>query len=59
MKTSIVRLGPTRPLSRQETHLSLDKDTPIPRPVTPPSDGAVVAIPDVGDRHHRYDWRAA
>ena len=27
---------------RSRTHLSLDKDTPIPRPVTPSSDGAVV-----------------
>jgi hypothetical protein len=32
--------------ARSRTHLSLDKDTPIPRPVTPPSDGAVVAIPE-------------
>ena len=41
------------------THLSLDKDTPVPRPVTPPSDGAVVAIPEVGGLHHRYERRAA
>ena len=40
------------------THLSLDKDTPIPRPVTPPGDGAVVAIPEVGGLHHRYERRA-
>ena len=43
---------------RSRTHLPLDKDTPIPRPVTPPSDGAVVAIPEVGGLHHRYE-RAA
>jgi hypothetical protein len=36
-----------------------DADTPIPRPVTPPSDGAVVAIPEVGGHHHRYERRAA
>jgi hypothetical protein len=30
---------------RSRTHLSVDKDMPIPRPVTPPPDGAVVAIP--------------
>jgi transposase InsO family protein len=44
---------------RSRTHLSLDKDTPIPRPVTPPDDGAVVAIPEVGGLHHRYERRAA
>jgi hypothetical protein len=41
------------------THLSLDKDTPIPRPVTPPGDGAVVAISEVGGLYHRYERRAA
>jgi putative transposase len=44
---------------RSRTHLSLDKDTPIPRPVTPPGDGTVVAIPLVGGLHHRYERRAA
>jgi hypothetical protein len=44
---------------RSRTHVSLDKDTPIPRPVTPPGDGAVVAIPEVGGLHHRYERRAA
>ena len=44
---------------QSRTHLSLDKDTPIPRPVTPPGDGAIVAIPEVGDLHHRYERRAA
>jgi hypothetical protein len=38
---------------RSRTHLSLDKDTPIPRPVTPPADGAIIAIPEVGGLHHR------
>ena len=41
------------------THLSLGKDAPIPRRVTPPSDGRVVAIPQVGGLHHRYERRAA
>jgi len=37
---------------RSRTHLSLDKDAPIPRPVTPASDGViVVAIPEVGGLH--------
>jgi putative transposase len=44
---------------RSRTHLSLNKDTPIPRRVTPPGDGAVVAIPEVGGLHHRYERRAA
>lgn len=44
---------------RSRTHLSLEKDTPIPRPVTPPGDGAVLAISEVGGLHHRYERRAA
>jgi len=41
------------------THLSLAKDTPEPRPVHPAERGAVVAIPQVGGLHHRYERRAA
>jgi transposase InsO family protein len=41
------------------THLSLAKDTPEPRPVHPPTLGAVVAVPQVGGLHHRYERRAA
>ena len=41
------------------THLSLAKDTPEPRPVHPPELAAVVAIPQVGGLHHRYERRAA
>ncbi len=44
---------------RSRTHLSLDKDTPIPRQVTPPGDGDIVVIPEVGGLHHRYERRAA
>ena len=44
---------------RWRTHLALDKDTPIPRPVMPPSEGRVVATPEVGGLHHRYERRAA
>jgi putative transposase len=44
---------------RSRTHLSLNKDAPIPRPVAKPGDGRVVAIPQVGGLHHRYDRRAA
>ena len=41
------------------THLSLAKDTPEPRPVHPLDGGTVVAIPQVGGLHHRYERRAA
>jgi putative transposase len=44
---------------RSRTHLSLNKDTPSPRQVTPQSAGRVVAIPEVGGLHHRYDRIAA
>ena len=44
---------------RSRPHLSLDKDTPIPRPVTPAAEGAIIAIPEVGGLHHRYERRAA
>jgi transposase InsO family protein len=41
------------------THRSLAKDSPQPRPIAPPTLGPVVAIPEVGGLHHRYDHRAA
>jgi hypothetical protein len=41
------------------THLALEKDAPLPRPVTPSTEGGVVAIPQVGGLHHRYERRAA
>jgi putative transposase len=41
------------------THLSLNKDAPIPRPSARPEDGRVVAIPQVGGLHHRYERQAA
>jgi len=44
---------------RSRTHLALAKDTPSPRPVTPPSAGRIVSIPEVGGLHHRYDRIAA
>ena len=39
-------------------HLSLDRNSPTPRNVEPPSLGKVVATPQVGGLHHRY-MRAA
>lgn len=44
---------------RSRTHLSLEKDAPISRPVQLPSSGTVVQIPKVGGLHHRYERRAA
>jgi transposase InsO family protein len=41
------------------THLSLGKDTHAPRRVQPPNEGAVIAFPEVGGLHHRYERRAA
>ena len=41
------------------THLSLAKDTPEPRPVHALDVGGVVAIPQVGGLHHRYERRTA
>jgi len=40
------------------THLSLDKDAPQSRPLSPPV-GRVTAVPQVGGLHHRYERRAA
>ena len=36
------------------THLSLDKQSPVPRPIESPEQGNVVAIPHVGGLHHEY-----
>jgi len=41
------------------THLSLGKDTPEARVVQPPERGTIIAIPQVGGLHHRYERRAA
>ena len=35
-------------------HLSLNRNSPTPREVEPPSQGKVIAIPKVGSLHHRY-----
>ena len=44
---------------RSRTHLSLEKDSPEPRSVQPPTLGPVVSVPQVGGLHHRYERRAA
>jgi putative transposase len=44
---------------RARTHLSLDKDCPHSRPVQSWRSGRVIAIPQVGGLHHRYERLAA
>jgi putative transposase len=44
---------------RSRTHLSLGKDSPEPRSIQPEPLGRVVALPQVGGLHHRYERRAA
>lgn len=44
---------------RSRTHLSLDKDAPESRSVSRPADGDVIAAPEVGGLHHRYERRLA
>src|SRR5579862_7785275 len=41
------------------THLALGKDPPESRPVQAPDAGDIVAIPEVGGLHHRYERRMA
>ena len=45
--------------THSRTHLSLDKDAPIPRSIQPPELGRVVELSEVGGLHHRYERRAA
>ena len=44
---------------RSRTHLSLEKDCPEPRLVHRLDAGKVVAFPQVGGLHHRYERLAA
>jgi transposase InsO family protein len=44
---------------RWRTHLSLDKDPPVPRATQTPGEGRIVAVPHVGGLHHHYERRAA
>jgi hypothetical protein len=41
------------------THRSLGKDCPRHRPIQTPSAGNIIAFPEVGGLHHRYERRAA
>ena len=44
---------------RSRTHLALEKDSPLARPVQSASTGRIVATPEVGGLHRRYDPIAA
>jgi putative transposase len=44
---------------QSRTHLSLAKDAPELRSVHSADRGAIIAIPQVGELHHRYERRAA
>ena len=41
------------------SHLSLDKDAPVPRAVQPPTSGTIIKIPHLGGLHHHSERRAA
>jgi putative transposase len=42
---------------KTRTHLSLDKDCPESRTVQLPAVGKIIAFPEVGGLHHRYERR--
>jgi len=44
---------------QSRTHLALHKDAPEPRSIQGPEAGRIVAFPEVGGLHHRYERRAA
>ena len=48
-----------RGLVFRKVGLGLQKDTPESRPIHPPDAGRIIAIPEVGGLHHRYERRAA
>ncbi len=43
----------------ERTHLSLDKDSPEPRPIQDSKSGSIVEMPVLGGLHHRYFRKAA
>ena len=45
--------------NRSRTHLALQKDAPDPRATHERELGEVIAFPEVGGLHHRYERRAA
>ena len=45
--------------NESRTHLGIEKDCPVSRPVEKPDTGEIVALPVLGGLHHRYTRRAA
>jgi len=45
--------------TNSRTHLSLEKDSPSSRPISPHAHEPIIAVPQVGGLHHRYERRAA
>jgi len=41
------------------THLSLDKDAPVPASCPTATCGTIIQVPHVGGLHHHYERRAA
>lgn len=60
-ETHLARILKTyiRYYNHARTHLTLNKDTPIPQPVNRNLCGSIVAIPEMGGLHHRYERTAA
>lgn len=44
---------------RHRPHRSLEQDCPEPRPIDPPEQGNIIALPLLGGLHHRYSRKAA
>jgi hypothetical protein len=44
---------------RTRTHFSLDMDCPQTRSISQPTASKIIAFPEVGGLHHRYERRAA
>ena len=44
---------------QSRTHLALEKDAPESRSVQVPERGNIIALPQVGGLHHRYERKAA
>ena len=45
--------------NQTRTHLALNKDAPVPRPIASGPGSQIVATPEVGGLHHRYQRLAA
>jgi hypothetical protein len=54
-----LRMMEAERLAQRAASLSLNKDCPLPRPVQRPSAGNIIAFPEVGGLHHRYERQAA